>query len=69
MASTRTPDPDPDSGWLSDEELADVRRRLPICYVEAIPVRTDGLGVVTEVGVLLRAPRRGRSRAPWCPAA
>jgi hypothetical protein len=57
MASLRTPDPD--SGWLSDEELAQVRRRLPICYVEAIPVRTDGLGVVTEVGVLLRATDSG----------
>ena len=57
MASLRTPDPD--SGWLSDEELANIRRRLPICYVEAIPVRTDGLGVVTEVGVLLRVAPSG----------
>ncbi|KQO63675.1 NUDIX hydrolase family protein [Curtobacterium sp. Leaf261] len=57
MSSTRTPDPD--SGWLSDDELASIRRRLPIAYVEAIPVRTDGLGVVTEVGVLLRVSPSG----------
>ena len=57
MASTRTPDPD--SGWLSDEELAEVRRRLPILYVEAVPVRLDGVGVVTEVGALLRVNPAG----------
>ncbi|WP_420363132.1 NUDIX hydrolase family protein [Curtobacterium aetherium] len=59
MASLRTPDPDSGSGWLSDEELASVRRRMPIAYVEAVPVRTDGLGVVTEVGVLLRVSPSG----------
>lgn len=42
-------------GWLSDIELAEIRRRLPILYVEALPVRTDGMGLVTEVGILLRA--------------
>ena len=57
MASTRTPDPN--SGWLSDEELAETRRRLPILYVEAVPVRCDGMGVVTEVGVLLRVNPAG----------
>jgi ADP-ribose pyrophosphatase YjhB (NUDIX family) len=53
MSSVGTPDPD--SGWLSDEELAETRRRLPLLYVEAVPVRVDGLGRVTEVGMLLRA--------------
>ena len=53
MSSVGTPDPN--SGWLSDEELAETRRRLPILYVEAVPVRVDGLGQVTEVGILLRA--------------
>ncbi|QTX05531.1 NUDIX hydrolase family protein [Agromyces archimandritae] len=62
--SVRTPDPDwtpdeparsPNPGWLSDIELAQVRGRLPLLYVEAVPVRVDGLGQVTEVGVLLRA--------------
>ncbi|PRY67512.1 uncharacterized protein DUF4916 [Glaciihabitans tibetensis] len=53
MSTVGTPDPNP--GWLSDEELAHVRTRLPLLYVEAIPVRVDGLGQVTHVGVLLRA--------------
>ena len=46
-------------GWLTDVELAEARRRLPILYVEAIPVRTDGMGQVTQVGVLLRATPLG----------
>lgn len=33
--------------------------RLPLLYVEAVPVRTDGLGQVVEVGVLLRASPSG----------
>src|SRR6185312_4983296 len=65
--SVRTPDPDPTPdplpggspqpgpAWLSDLELEQIRRRLPLLYVEAVPVRVDGLGQVTEVGVLLRA--------------
>lgn len=53
MASVGTPDPS--SGWLGDDELETARRRLPILYVEALPVRVDGLGRVTEVGMLLRA--------------
>jgi ADP-ribose pyrophosphatase YjhB (NUDIX family) len=57
MSSVGTPDPN--TGWLSDEELADARRRLPLLYVEAVPVRVDGLGQVTEVGILLRANADG----------
>jgi len=57
MSSVGTPDPN--SGWLSDEELAETRRRLPLLYVEAIPVRVDGLGRVNEVGMLLRASAEG----------
>lgn len=45
--------------WLSDFELTEARRRLPMVYVEAVPVRTDGLGAVTEVGILLRATPLG----------
>ncbi|RFA07378.1 DUF4916 domain-containing protein [Subtercola boreus] len=55
--SVRTPDPN--SGWLSDQELEEIRRRLPLLYVEAVPVRVDGLGQVTEVGVLLRVSSSG----------
>ncbi|MGV8886027.1 MAG: NUDIX hydrolase family protein [Microbacteriaceae bacterium] len=57
MSSVGTPDPN--SGWLSDEELAETRRRLPLLYVEAVPVRVDGLGRVNEVGMLLRASAEG----------
>jgi ADP-ribose pyrophosphatase YjhB (NUDIX family) len=57
MASTGTPDPN--SGWLSEDELTEIRRRLPLLYVEAVPVRVDGLGQVTEVGILLRANAAG----------
>ena len=46
-------------GWLSDDELAFVRGRLPILYVEAVPVRVDGQGQVTEVGLLLRSTPDG----------
>jgi hypothetical protein len=57
FVGTGTPDPNP--GWLSDEELAGIRQRLPLLYVEAVPVRVDGLGQVTEVGVLLRVGSAG----------
>jgi hypothetical protein len=55
MSSVGTPDPVPNPGWLSDDELEEARRRLPLLYVEGVPVRVDGLGRVTEVGMLLRA--------------
>ncbi|KAA9158333.1 DUF4916 domain-containing protein [Microbacterium lushaniae] len=42
-------------GWLSEVELTEIRRRMPILYVEAVPVRTDGMGAVVQVGILLRA--------------
>ncbi|MEE8603222.1 DUF4916 domain-containing protein [Euzebya tangerina] len=41
--------------WLPEEELSFVRERVPTVYVEAIPVRTDHLGVVEKVGLLLTA--------------
>ncbi len=47
------------AGWLSREELRDARERLPIVYVDAVPVRVDERGVVTEVGLLLRATPEG----------
>lgn len=51
--------PDPNSAWLSPEELGTVRRRMPILYVEAVPVRLDGMGKVAEVGLLLRVSPTG----------
>jgi ADP-ribose pyrophosphatase YjhB (NUDIX family) len=41
-------------GWLRPEELDDVRDRVPIIYVEAIPVRLSHLGQLERVGLLLR---------------
>lgn len=52
--------PDPNSGWLSEDELAEARRRLPMVYVEALPVRVDGLGYVSEVGLLYTSDAMGR---------
>ena len=43
------------SAWLSSQELDTARERVPIVYVDAIPVRTDAQGAVTQVGLLLRA--------------
>lgn len=46
--------------WLSDTELIQIRQKLPLTYVEAVPVRLDGLGRVVDVGLLLRATPEGR---------
>lgn len=51
-------------GWFSEAELDSVRGRLPILYVNAVPVRVDESGTVTSVGLLLRvAPDGSISRA------
>lgn len=52
MSSVRTPDPNP--GWLSEFDLEETRSRVPILYVEAIPVRLDAVGSVEKIGLLLR---------------
>ena len=52
--------PQSDSSWLAGEELDAARQRLPILYVDAIPVRVDAQGVVTTVGLLLRVTGEGR---------
>ena len=53
------------AGWLSREDLELARDRLPLVYVDAIPVRVDERGTVVSVGVLLRAmPDGSISRAP-----
>lgn len=57
MASVRTPDPNP--GWLSEFALDETRSRVPILYVEAVPVRVDALGRVEHVGLLLRGSASG----------
>lgn len=51
--------PQSDNTWLSSEEMDVVRQRLPILYVDAIPVRLDDQGGVTAVGLLLRVTGNG----------
>lgn len=55
---------DTQTGWLPAEDLSEVRDRVPIVYVDAVPVRLDHLGRVERVGLLLRAmPDGSISRA------
>lgn len=52
--------PDPTNrAWLSDDELREYRSRIPLVYVEAVPVRVDGLGQIIEIGALLRSNDTG----------
>ena len=57
--TTETPDTETGSGWLSPEQLEQVRAHVPLVYVDAIPVRVDGRGEITEVGLLLRVAADG----------
>jgi hypothetical protein len=47
------------SAWLSRDEIESVRGRVPLVYVDAVPVRTDPDGTVTHVGMLLRQAADG----------
>ncbi|NNC81471.1 MAG: NUDIX hydrolase family protein [Acidimicrobiales bacterium] len=47
------------NNWLSEDDLATARSRLPIVYVDAVPVRVDDLGTISHVGLLLRATADG----------
>lgn len=47
------------SGWLPPDRLEWVRRKLPMVYVDIVPVRIDARGVVRSVGLLLRPNRDG----------
>jgi ADP-ribose pyrophosphatase YjhB (NUDIX family) len=49
-----------DAAWLTREELDAARERLPILYVDAVPVRVDASGAITALGLLLRASGDGR---------
>ena len=51
-----------DAGWLSREDMDAARERLPILYVDAVPVRVDVHGTVTKVGLLLRMGDDGQVR-------
>ncbi|MFM8856644.1 MAG: NUDIX hydrolase family protein [Actinomycetota bacterium] len=47
------------TSWLSPDLLAEVRSNVPLVYVDAIPVRVDPHGRVTQVGLLLRVAADG----------
>lgn len=51
---------DSEGSWFEPEHLTELRRRLPITYVDVVPVRTDIDGSVVEVGLLLRASGAGQ---------
>ena len=44
---------------MPNDVLADVRDRVPLVYVDAVPVRVDEEGNVTHVGMLLRQAADG----------
>lgn len=47
------------SGWLPPDRLEWARRKLPMVYVDAVPIRVDGSGLLQTIGLLLRADRSG----------
>ncbi len=56
---TQTTSQSSGGSWLAPEELDAARERLPILYIDAIPVRVDVHGQITSVGLLLRATGTG----------
>lgn len=59
MTQTTPQTPQSATNWLTREELDALRDRMPILYVDAIPVRVDGQGMVTSIGLLLRVTGEG----------
>lgn len=57
--TTVGPTTEAEAGWLSPERLEQVRAHVPLVYVDVVPVRIDGRGVVTQVGLLLRVAADG----------
>lgn len=47
------------SQWLSRDELESARDRLPMLYIDAVPVRVDETGTVVAFGLLLRVTGHG----------
>lgn len=41
--------------WFTPEELAQLRRRLPFTYINALPVKVGANGSLERVGLLLRS--------------
>lgn len=49
-----------EGAWFEPDEMSELRRRLPIPYLDIVPVRTDVDGAIQSVGLLLRASGAGR---------
>jgi len=49
----------PQGGWLSPDAMQEARDQVPLVYLDAVPVRVDESGVLTQVGLLLRATQDG----------
>lgn len=47
------------ASWLAGDELDSARQRLPIVYLNLVPVRTEANGNVSEVGFLLTSTADG----------
>lgn len=56
-------DSDSIGSWLSPEDLEYVRRKVPMVYVDIIPVRLDDLGRLEAIGMLLCGDVDGINRA------
>ena len=50
---------DTKTGWLDNQLLDNIRANVPLVYVDAVPVRVDEVGRVTEIGLLLRQAADG----------
>ena len=50
---------DTKTGWLTPDQLQDVRANVPLVYVDAVPVRVNSIGRVTHIGLLLRVAADG----------
>lgn len=55
-----TADLDARSAWLNPDDLDSARARVPMVYVDAVPVRVDDRGRVVSVGLLLRQTPDGQ---------
>lgn len=56
MSDVRSDDLGP---WLSPDDLALVRRKAPMVYLDIVPVRLEPDGSLSRIGLILRSPREG----------
>jgi hypothetical protein len=51
---------DSETQWLGEDDINAARSRLPILYINVVPVRVSEVGAVTHVGLLLRGMPDGQ---------